>query len=323
MAPTNHQSSYEPSPISAGVDGTGSASGVARRSSRNSLTDTAIHSLLQPRYPGTDRCLPVKGWYTVRLDQRQLRTPLGFPLVIPSEPLAYAIAAEWNCQVKDFIRPTQMPLMTLVSTAIDQTTAAATTYREQIFRYLQTDTVCYWVDPVEDRLLHRKQQLAWNDLHEWITQWTGGYRPAMATHHDEGDSTSWLTKGKCLPHPEPLQQACRNFVDSLDAWHLTVMYSMTAEAKSFWIALSLLENGRRHDNSTASVDTSSKSQQNWSWDVTKAMEAARVEEEFNIANWGLVEGGHDYDRLNCSVQLRAAVFVKDCLAMIDDAAIRV
>ena len=37
-----------------------------------------------------------------------------------------------------------------------------------------------------------------------------------------------------------------------------------------------------------------------------AVNAARVEEEFNIECWGLVEGGHDYDRLNCSVQM--AVF---------------
>ena len=46
-------------------------------------------------------------------------------------------------------------------------------------------------------------------------------------------------------------------------------------------------------------------------DVTKAIEASRVEEEFQISNWGLVEGGHDYDRLNCSIQLHSAeVFTK-------------
>jgi ATP synthase F1 complex assembly factor 2 len=45
--------------------------------------------------------------------------------------------------------------------------------------------------------------------------------------------------------------------------------------------------------------------------MTKAVEAARVEEEFQISSWGLVEGGHDYDRLNCSIQLRSGeVFTK-------------
>ena len=42
--------------------------------------------------------------------------------------------------------------------------------------------------------------------------------------------------------------------------------------------------------------------------------AARVEEEFQISNWGLVEGGHDYDRLNCSIQLHSAhLFVQSII----------
>jgi ATP synthase F1 complex assembly factor 2 len=45
-----------------------------------------------------------------------------------------------------------------------------------------------------------------------------------------------------------------------------------------------------------------------------AVEAARVEEEFNIECWGLVEGGHDYDRLNCSIQMHAASFLARTVA---------
>merc|ERR1712238_935 len=37
------------------------------------------------------------------------------------------------------------------------------------------------------------------------------------------------------------------------------------------------------------------------------VDASRVEEEFQISSWGLVEGGHDYDRLNCSVAVRSCV----------------
>mmetsp|Transcript_31565 Transcript_31565/g.58289 ORF Transcript_31565/g.58289 Transcript_31565/m.58289 type:complete len:80 (-) Transcript_31565:243-482(-) len=42
--------------------------------------------------------------------------------------------------------------------------------------------------------------------------------------------------------------------------------------------------------------------------------AARIEEEFNIECWGLVEGGHDYDRLNCSIQMHAASFLAQTVA---------
>jgi chaperone required for assembly of F1-ATPase len=41
----------------------------------------------------------------------------------------------------------------------------------------------------------------------------------------------------------------------------------------------------------------------------EAMEICRLEEEFQINNWGLVEGGHDLDRVNCAVKLSSASFL--------------
>jgi chaperone required for assembly of F1-ATPase len=49
-------------------------------------------------------------------------------------------------------------------------------------------------------------------------------------------------------------------------------------------------------------------------DAKKAVMASRVEEEFQIENWGLVEGGHDYDRLNCSIQIHAATCLLESIA---------
>jgi hypothetical protein len=49
-------------------------------------------------------------------------------------------------------------------------------------------------------------------------------------------------------------------------------------------------------------------------DIEQAMEASRVEEEYQISIWGLVEGQHDYDRLNGSIQLHSAnLFAKSIL----------
>ena len=291
------------SPISAGVDGTDSASGVALRSVNDE--EERLRHWLQPRRLGEST--PANGtssnWYCVRLDERPLRTPLGHTLAVPSETLAYAIAAEWNCQVVDSIRPVQMPLMTLVSTAIDQTTSTPSAYQDQVLRFLTTDTVCYWADPIEDRSLYRQQEAAWKDLHEWVKDWSNGHAPAVATGHEEG---MWLAKGTQLPHPPVLREACEHFVHTLDAWHLAAMNSIASEAKSFFIALALLHNQNLKDPEA------------WTLGVKEAEEAARVEEEFNISNWGLVEGGHDYDRLNCSVQLHAALMLKACLALESD-----
>lgn len=38
-------------------------------------------------------------------------------------------------------------------------------------------------------------------------------------------------------------------------------------------------------------------------DLEKVVAASRIEEEFQVEIWGVVEGGHDMDRLNNSVRL--------------------
>jgi hypothetical protein len=40
-----------------------------------------------------------------------------------------------------------------------------------------------------------------------------------------------------------------------------------------------------------------------------------LEEELQMSSWGLVDGQHDYDGLNCTVQLHAAVLLTDSLAV--------
>lgn len=39
---------------------------------------------------------------------------------------------------------------------------------------------------------------------------------------------------------------------------------------------------------------------------TQAFEAARLEEEYNVERWGMIEGGHDMDRANTTLTLTAA-----------------
>ena len=95
-----------------------------------------------------------------------------------------------------------------------------------------------------------------------------------------------------MPHPESLYEACVKWTQSLDAWHLTALNAVAAETKSFLVAYALL-----HPTSPFSAKEEG---------FSKAVRAARVEEEFQIESWGLVEGQHDYDRLNCSVQMRSA-----------------
>lgn len=56
-------------------------------------------------YKGTGIMQNESKW-EVTLDQRRLKTPNGKVLTVPSEPLARAIAAEWDAQTETVVQPT-------------------------------------------------------------------------------------------------------------------------------------------------------------------------------------------------------------------------
>jgi ATP synthase F1 complex assembly factor 2 len=257
------------SPISAGVDGSPSASGVTNIQS----SSDSRKSHLATNNSTNDE----SDWFGVTLDGKVISTPLGQPLAVPSEHLAWMIAAEWDAQ-EIHLTPAQMPLMTLTCTALDQTANAMHVYQQQALSYLPTDTLCFWVDPMEERVLYRKQQAAWEQIHS-ICETVLGNKPAMLL----GESHLWLSRK--LQHPPEVVQKATTLVQSLNAWELTALSSISSNCKSLLVGLAML-----HGNISP----------------TQASAASRVEEEFNIDNWGLVEGGHDYDRLNSSIQLHAA-----------------
>ena len=251
------------------------------------------------------------------LDGRTLRTPLGLPLSLPSLPLALAVASEWDAQ-GTHLTPAQMPLMTLCCTAIDQVAGAPGPHRSDVLRYLGNDTSCYWADPDEDRVLHRNQSAAWSGLHATVSGDVLGLpsdvSPARAVGGGEALIMSRKSRGNPdvgLPHPPVLVERARRWVDGLDAWTLAALYGAASESKSFFIGAALVHDavrGTTGDGRDGGGDSEDRRDGRW------AARAARVEEEFNIECWGLVEGGHDYDRLNCSVQMHSASFLAQAVA---------
>jgi ATP synthase mitochondrial F1 complex assembly factor 2 len=272
------------SPIEAGVDGTKSASGVQT----NLPEKETMKALLRPHKQDPTARERGSHWFAVTLDGKIVKTPLGQTLAVPSENLAWAIAAEWDSQ-ENYLRPAQMPLMTLVCTALDQTTASPDTFRSNCLKYLSTDTTCYWADPEEDRILHRKQEESWTIIHDHCQKILGD-RVAVSYGAANGILLSRAndTKSIGLPHTPMVFDNARRFVHSLDAWHLTALSAAASESKSLLCAISLISGGLSPKD---------------------AVKAARIEEEFQIEIWGMVEGQHDYDRLNCSIQMHAAHFL--------------
>jgi len=226
-----------------------------------------------------------------------MKTPLGTTLAVPSLTLAVAIASEWDAQ-NETIKPAQMPLMTLTCTALDQFAIPAVRDHtiEELLKYLRNDNTCYWVDPTEDRVLHRLQVKNWEKLHKWVSCEVDGLgsKPAVAMGSGKGLIMSRVRKSKSfdgLPHDEELMNNARKFLKGCDAWSLAAMQSVTMEAKSFLVGMAVVKGSSMNGS-----EGSEKKKNPFTKETKKAVMASRVEEEFQIQNWGLVEGGPDYDK---------------------------
>lgn len=301
-------------PISAGVDGTQSASNVSLEKPSKEFMKEYLNPKKYQKTDGGDSIT----WYGITLDGRAIKTPMGITLSVPSLPLALAIASEWNDQ-STHLKPVQMPIMTQVCTAIDQLSIPAVRERtiSELMRYLRNDTTCYYADAIEDRILHRRQTKAWAGIHTWAECQINGIGGKLAIAKGAGEglimSRARESKAAGLPHSDELLNNAELFLKGCNSWTLAAMQAVTTEAKSFLVGSACVNavlDSTRRTNKEGKMNPFQK-------ETKKAVKASRVEEEFQIETWGLVEGGHDYDRLNCSIQIHAAMTVLQCIRAIE------
>ena len=132
---------------------------------------------------------------------------------------------------------------------------------------------------IEIRVLLKRQRKTFRRLHEWM--------------EDEWDAPLATTDSVFkLKHPPGSVARVAAMVDALDGPALTALQCATMESKSLVIGLALVL--RRITPRVAE-------------------EASRLEEEFQMEQWGLVEGGHDMDRLNIGVGCKAGKAFLDFL----------
>lgn len=98
------------------------------------------------------------------LDDRPVRTPARHPLIVASESLAEAIAAEWNAQGEK-IDPRSMPLTGLANAAIDRVAPDLEAFAHGLAAYADSDQLCYRTEG-PPRLVER-QQAAWDPIIAW------------------------------------------------------------------------------------------------------------------------------------------------------------
>ena len=106
------------------------------------------------------------GWQIV-LDTRELKTPMGQPLDLPSEGLASAIAGEWQ-QADEEVKPDRMPQFSLAATVLDRVRPQRSSLQEEMTRYGLHDLLCYRTDT--DAGLAARQHEAWNPWLDWLAE---------------------------------------------------------------------------------------------------------------------------------------------------------
>merc|ERR1712020_172028 len=106
------------------------------------------------------------GQYEIVLDSKKLKTPNGLVFNLNSEPLALAVAHEWQTQ-KDLILLSQMHLTCLSNVCIDNPTRT-TKYAlvDSILNFLDTDTILFFSD--EPPELMQKQKEEWQPIIDWF-----------------------------------------------------------------------------------------------------------------------------------------------------------
>ncbi|MEL0072542.1 MAG: ATP12 family protein [Rhodobiaceae bacterium] len=104
------------------------------------------------------------GRYAIMLDQYEVKTPARADLHLPHQALADMIAAEWAAQDEQ-VKPDTMPIMRLVSTALDRVAADPLATAHAFAAYGETDLLCYRAEH-PDRLVER-QTASWNPMLDW------------------------------------------------------------------------------------------------------------------------------------------------------------
>ncbi|KAL8471179.1 hypothetical protein ACS0TY_028128 [Phlomoides rotata] len=213
------------------------------------------------------------GWH-VMLDYRTLKTPSKRNLKCPTLALAKAIAAEWEYQQTDGIRPFTMPLMKLACTAMERVPVVRPKIIDNLIKKFHHDLV-FCRAPTDNGLARGLRELQvekFGPVIKWLES-EFGYRPILYTSFFGGKQEEGLVK------------AFENLLKKTDDFELGAIDALASAAHSLIIAVGIFRDRLS---------------------IEQAIELIRLEEDFQVDQYGLVEGGHDIDIADLRVQISSA-----------------
>lgn len=124
---------------------------------------------------------PIPAGWQVLLDGKPLRLPGGTPLAVPAEPVAHAIAAEWQAAggaKGGEMTYADVPLTRVAGTAQERIAPDPEPVVLELARYAESDLLCYRVE--HPRPLAELQARDWQPWLDWAAR-THGARLAVTT----------------------------------------------------------------------------------------------------------------------------------------------
>ncbi|XP_065220257.1 ATP synthase mitochondrial F1 complex assembly factor 2 [Planococcus citri] len=209
--------------------------------------------------------------YEITLDQRKLKTPSGSVFKINNEPLALAVAAEWDSQ-KDVINRSAMHLTALCNTVIDN--PCHLTKEElvpKLLSFLDTDAIIYHSE--EENELHKRQVEQWEPIIDWFNQ---RYNVNIQPIRDIS----------CTSVDDEIKQSLGRHLSSYSFPCLQGIAFAVESLKSLILTLCCIDR-------KISVET--------------AVQLSRLEEEFQTERWGRVEWSHDLNMVDLQSRVAAAI----------------
>jgi len=189
------------------------------------------------------------GGWGIELDGKPLRTPGKLPLVVPSEGLGRAIAAEWD-EAPETVAPRAMPMTGLANVAIERVAPDAPGFAAGLARYAEADLFCYRAEGPSK--LVEQQVAAWDPMLSWARR--------------RFDVDFVITQGiRHLPQPVGTAERLSHAVAAMDAFRLAALSPLVTIGGSLVAALAVAEGAV-----TAEA----------AWD------AVSVDERWQIETWG-------------------------------------
>jgi chaperone required for assembly of F1-ATPase len=203
---------------------------------------------LRRRFYERATVVPEGSGHALRLDDKPVHTPARRLLAAPTRALAEAMAVEWQAQ-QDVIDPATMPLTRLANVIIDGVADAPQPVADEIAKYLASDLLFYRAATPAG--LVALQARHWDPILAWARQTLGAdFRLGEGVVHVAQPPAALVAARAAIP-AEP--------------WRLGASHAATTLTGSALIALAMAQG-------TLGTDA--------------AWQAAHVDEDWNIAQWG-------------------------------------